>query len=379
MKLTKRIIAVLLVSLFVLPFSLLGVSAEGESWTFIDGENITRQINTAVIYRNIEESGQTRWGLNIVVDAEGVVTAMYAGGNSEGENLKIPEGGAVISASGVRLGWFDENVRVGSKLYYDGYTQKLFLCKDNGDFEPFFTENAPVEKIGDNYLLIDPTVEGTPPYTYDIAVDQDGYVIERGSDVSAPENGFVLSAATEDDRNFLIMYAPLGAKCEINEGIAKFTYSTAMLKNTAKLVFDKAKARADEANASFLDVDFEQLTSVIDAAEMKLNEDWDYKKLIDFVLKLEKDINDICSEPYYGELRAAFHTPVETDSYSIYETVKKAKDSGLNTLILRVSNGYNTIVPMPEESKFAQNPIFNGLDVIETYGTRKIQTCKRRM
>ena len=108
MKSIKRIIAVLLVSLFVLPFSLFSVSAAEGDWTFIDGENITRQINTAVIYRGIESSGQTRWGLNLVIDADGVVTAMYAGGNSEGENLKIPEGGAVISASGVRLGWFDE-------------------------------------------------------------------------------------------------------------------------------------------------------------------------------------------------------------------------------------------------------------------------------
>lgn len=367
MKNTKRIIAVLLTLLFVLPFSLFNVSAADESWTFIDGENITRQINTAVIYRNIEESGQTRWGLNIAVDKDGVVTAIYAGGNSESENLKIPEGGAVISASGVRLGWFDENVKIGSKLYYDGYTQKLFLCKQNGDFEPFFTQNAPVEKTDDGYRLIDPTVEGTPPYTYDIAVDKDGYIIERGSNVSAPEDGFILSAATEEDRNFLIMYAPLGARCVIEDNIAQFTYSTAMLKKTAQLVFDKAKAKADNANESFLDVDFEKLTTVIDTAERRLNEDFDYKSLIEFVLQLEKDIDSVCSEPYYGELRAAFHTPDETDSYSIYTTVKKAKDMGLNTLILRVSNGYNTIVPMPEDSKFSQNPIFKGMDVIDTY------------
>ncbi len=367
MKFTKRILAVILVMLFVLPFSLFNVSAANEKWTFIDGENITRQINTAVIYKGLESSGQTRWGLNIAIDKDGTVTALYAGGNSEGENLKIPEGGAVISASGIRLGWFDENVRIGSKLYYDGYTQRLFLCDANGNFDPYFTENATVSGNGSSYLLTHPEVEGTPPYTYDIAVDKDGTVISRGSGLEAPENGFILSAATEDDRNFLIMYAPLGAKCFLENGIAKFTYSTGLLRTTARLVFEEAKAKADYATESFLDVDFEKLTSVIDAAERKLNEEWDYRKLIDYILQLEKDIDEICTEPYYGELRAAFHTPMETDSYAIYTTVKSAKDAGLNTLILRVSNGYNTIVPMPEGSKFSQNPIFKGLDVIDTY------------
>ncbi len=364
----KRILCVLTALLLLLPLICINsFAADSSKWTFIDGENITRQVNTAVIYRGIPNSGQTRWGMNLLLDESGTVTALYAGGNAEGENLQIPEGGSAISVSGIRLGWFEANVKVGSKLYYDGYTQRLFILDRNGNFDPYFSEKTTVSEVNGNYMLIDPTVDGTPPYTYDIAVDKNGTVIARGVGIEKPEGGFILSAATEDDRDYLIMYAPLGGKCSVTNGIATFTYGEMMLKNTIELVFGEAKAKAEEASTSFRDIDFDRLTSVIDTAEMRLNEQWDYKKAIEFIVNLERDIENVCAETHYGELRAAFHTPTEIESYDIYTTVKSAKDAGLNTLILRVSNGFNTIVPMEDGAQFSQNPIFKGLDVIEAY------------
>ena len=86
MKLFKRTVASVLALLFV--FSLSAVmpkAADAEKWTFIDGINITRSVNTAIIYRGINSTGQNQWGHNVVVDAEGTVTDIIQGSSP---NLK---------------------------------------------------------------------------------------------------------------------------------------------------------------------------------------------------------------------------------------------------------------------------------------------------
>ncbi len=366
--------AAVIVLMMLLPIvNISSFAADSSTWTFIDGENITRRVNMAVIYRDLPSSGQDQWGINIALDASGTVTEIYKASDKKGIDLKIPEGGAVISASGVRLSWFEDNVEVGSKLYYDGYTQKLFICDDKGKFDPFFTENATVSGSGNSFIIANPANEGTPPYTYDIAVDKDGVIVARGGGTEIPDGGFILSAATEDDRNFLIMYAPLGAKCVIKDGIATFTYSTAMLKKTVNLVFESVKAQADAAKAECRDIDNSALDQFLEDNKDGVSGTLDYISVIEYVVSIEKTLSVLCSETRIGELRGAFHTPVETDSYEVFETVTKAKSAGLNTIILRISNGYNTIVPLPDDNKFKQNPMFGGQDILRSY----INACEQ--
>ena len=49
------------------------------------------------------------------------------------------------------------------------------------------------------------------------------------------------------------------------------------------------------------------------------------------------------------------------------ETVASAKKAGLNSLVLRVSNGYGTFIPLPDGYKFKQDDYFGGFDVLQSY------------
>lgn len=372
MKITKRVLALALTAFLITCTLTVYPLAEGENkYTFIDGENITRATDTAVIYKGVASTGQTQWGHNVVVDASGTVTDIVEGGLPEGENLAVPENGAVISAAGTRVQWFKDNIKVGTKLYYDSYTQKLFICDNSGNFDPYFVKTVNVTGDG-NYIISNLLADDSPLYTYDVAVDESGVVTARGSGVTAPEGGFTVSAATNGDRATLVMYAPLGAKCVVADGVATFTYDKTMLKRTAEAEIALSDSLAASAAAGFYFTDINAINQAIADAKTASSGNIDYKTLIDLIEVLEINVNRVSSDTESTELRGAFHTPAETDINAVRATVKAAKNAGLNTLYLRVSNGYGTFIPMPEGSKFKQDSVFGGFDVLKAY----IDVCK---
>ncbi|MBQ4316749.1 MAG: family 10 glycosylhydrolase [Clostridia bacterium] len=363
---TKRIISLCLVALMLLTVLPLIASADGEDgWIYIDGTNITRVADTAVIYKGIASTGQTQWGHDVVVDSEGVVTNIIEGGLSEGENLKIPENHFVVSAAGNKVQWFKTNVKKGAKLFFDSYTNRLFVLDNKDKFDPYFSVEKEVtgEK---NFIIKNSEVSGTPAYTYDVAVDKDGVITSRGSNAVANENGFTISAATKADKEFLMIYAILGAKCEVKDGIATFSYDKTMLQTTLDFEIKRSENILKTAKESFYDFDIEKAEKALkDVKESK--EKLDYQVLVSLLSKLESDVNTVCSDVDSNEVRAAFHTPNETDKNAVRETVKKAKENGLNTLFLRVSNGYGTFIPLPEDNKFKQDASFGGFDLLKAY------------
>lgn len=366
---TKRFLSVLTALLMLIPLFCIAPSAEeNANWIFINGENITRRADTVIIYKGIASTGQSQWGHDVIVDAENTVIDIIEGGLSEGENLKIPENCYVISAAGTKVQWFKSNVKVGSKLFYDSYTSRLFVCGKDDKIIPYFTMEKEVSGE-DNYILLNPEVSGTPAYTYDIAVNAEGVVTARGSDVKAEEGGFIISAATEADRQFLIMYAPLGASCTVVEGVATFTYDEDMLSRTAELETAISEKLFEAASGAFYSFDIEAAGNALNEAKETDTDRLDYRTLISLLNKLENEVNRVCIDKDANELRAAFHTPKETDITAVRETVKTAKANGLNTLFLRVSNGYGTFIPLPEDNKFRQDSSFGGFDVLKAYIT----------
>ena len=346
-------------------------ATEEDAWAFINGENITRRADTAVMYRNVGSTGQTKWGHNVVIDGEWVVTDIIESGLTEGENLVIPEGYTVISAAGNKVQWFKNNVKKGSKLFYDSYTQRLFVCDNKGEFDPYFSVEKDITGETD-YIIKNPDVSGTPAYTYDISIDSEGTVTARGSNLTAAEEGFIISAATVSDKEFLATYAPLGAKCTVEDGVATFTYDKTMLKTTAELELSRSETVFDNAKKLGYHVDIASAETAISEVKTVLNEKLDYKTLITILDKLENKVNRVCIDNDTNELRAAFHTPDETDMNAVRKTVQSAKANGLNTLFLRVSNGYGTFIPLPEDNKFKQDEKFNGFDLLKAY----IEVCE---
>lgn len=367
-----KAVSVLIAVLTVMPMLLLAAGAttdaglpEAEKLLFIDGENVTREVNTAIVYRGVASTGQSQWGHDIVVDADGTVTDIIEGGLSEGEDLAVPEGGMVISAAGAKVQWMRDNIAVGTKLFYDGYTRKLFVCDASGMFDPYFTKTAAVSGTG-NYLITNPAADGAPYYTYSIAVDASGMIVARGSGAAAPEGGFLISAATEDDMQFLLMYAPVGAGCTVADGVATFTYNATMLKRTAETALLSAEAKIYSAKMEFADIDFTVLDAAVAEISAATAEVIDYKALSDIMMRIEA-VTAACCDREQSELRGAFHTPDERDINEVRATVNTAKSAGLNTIILRATNGYGTFIPLPSGNKFSQDPHFGGFDVLKAY------------
>lgn len=342
------------------------LAEENEKWIFIDGENVTRGINTAIAYYGVDSTEQTLWGHDIVIDADGFVTNIIEGGLSEGEDLAVPDGGLVISATGVKVQWFKDNVTAGARLFYDRYNQKLFLCNANGSFDPYFTKEIKVEGDG-NYRISNPVVTGAVTYTLDIAVDANGTVIYRGGNAIAPEGGFCISAATEDDAALLMSYAPVGASCTVVDGVATFTYNQTMLKRTAETLLLNAQTAIYNAKMAYDDIDFDMLDN--NAAELgdAIADANGYADIIDVVERISTEITDKCYSQMPSELRGVFHTPRERDINEVRSTVQRIKSNGLNTVFLRTTNGYRTIVPLPSSDKFEQDPHFAGFDVLKAF------------
>ncbi|MBR5779190.1 MAG: family 10 glycosylhydrolase [Clostridia bacterium] len=348
------------------------LAADEENWVYIDGENVTRGINTAIIYYGVESTEQTLWGHDIVVDADGFVTNIIEGGLAEGEDLAVPENGFVISSTGVRVQWFKDNVTAGTRLFYDRYNRKLFICNANGNFDPYFTKEVKVEGVG-NYLISNPVVTGAVTYTLDIAVDANGIVIYRGSNATAPEGGFIISAATENDAATLMCYAPVGASCTVVEGVATFTYNHTMLRRTAETLLINAQTDIYNAKIAYEDMDFDALDEAYAALSEELEDTNGYAQIIDIAERISSEITDKCHSALPSELRGVFHSPREKDINQVRETVKSVKENGLNTIFLRTSNGYRTIIPLPENDKFSQDPHFGGFDVLKAF----IDVCEQ--
>ncbi len=342
-----------------------GMAEEAHPWLFIDGENISRGVNMAVIYRDVDSTGQDIWGCNVVIDAEGRVTEIIKAGENGSENTPVPEGGAVVAASGTKVAWIERYVRVGTSVYYDGYTQRLFVVDDNVGFDPFDVETVFDVTGGDGaYIITNPDEGGNQQYTYNVAVNAEGVVVSRGADASLPEGGFILSAITRTDMASLVMYAPVGAECTVSDGKATLKYDAQMLSRTVTVALDNTKAALESAKTNHLDVNYSDIEAII--AECEAQTPDSYEKTIEVLLKLEK-ASELCIDTEISELRAAFHTPTETSETLVRATVLNAKAAGLNTLVLRVTNGYGTFINLPEDFRFAQDAKFGGLDLLKIY------------
>ncbi len=353
----------------LLPLFCLMPSAEGEEkFTFIDGENVVRQTNTAVLYQGSESVTLNSRGHDIIVGADGGVTKIYEGTIGADREIEIPEGGCVVSASGSAVSWLKANVKVGSKVRYDRYTQRLFLCNELGEADPYFSKQIAVNGENGSYTVANES-ESVSRYSYDVAVDANGVIVARGSGISAGDGGFIVSATTEADRNTLIMYAIVGGTCVVLDGIATFSYDNTMLLKTMEIAVADAKAEIEKAKSAFADIDISKADGIIQHAESILvnSTETDYFAVSAFAERLEKEIDDVCSEDEISELRAAFHTPYEVNADEVRQTVLKAKYSGLNTIILRTTNSVGTCVSLPDSFPFEQDEAFESFDVLKSF------------
>ena len=373
-RLLKRISAALLALAAAAPLAASGAGAEeNANWLYIDGVNITRTVNTAIIYRGIPSTGQSQWGANAAADADGKIIAVYEGGDAAGADLAVPEGGAVISVSGSKTQWLRDNLQTGRFVYYDGVTRRLFSARTAKEIDPYFEAAAEVIGEKDEFRVVEPEGGGDPLVSYSVALNKKGEVIARGTGAEKPEDGSIITAHGEHGMRFLVTSAPLGAQCSVKDGTATFKYTEKMLSRTLELAIEEAEERFAEAEAAFSDADRAAARELIDAAKATAGGKPDYRAVFDTVYGLEDKLPALLADRRIYELRAAIHTPAETNAAEVAAVVSSAVNAGLNRLILRMTNGYGTFLKMPEGSRFAQDEKFGGFDVLASY----IESCRR--
>ncbi len=371
MKLFRNFTALALTLVLLLPCFCFGTFAADGDWLFIDGENINREVDSAIVYCGVETTNQNKWGYNLVLDSENKVTAIIEGGNNEGENLGVPEGGMVISASGVKKDWLEEKIKIGDALYYDGVTQRLFILDQNGKFDPYFNKEFTVVGQTNGYSLADGTESGKINYNYKIIIDAEGNVI--GTDKEIPEGGFAVYAYNKADRNNLIAYALVGAHCTVGDGFLTFVYDETMLKKSLEIAIADAGAYLEKAKGEFEYINYDAVAEIIAEATALTETDLDYRTTADMIYRLNNEMVSLKSEKVGREFRGAFHTPNEKNAYDVRSTVISAKAAGLNSIILRISNGYGTYIPLPKDNKFAESSTYKDFDLLQTY----IDVCKK--
>lgn len=372
MKIYTKIIALLTAILTVFPLLCFNVFSEGErNYTVVDGENVYRQNDSAVIYSGTDTITLNSRGYDVVLDSDGIVTEIFKGSLGSDRVITIPEGGCVVSAVGSANVWLKENAKVGAKFAYDRYTQKLFLCNTDGSFDPYFSESVAVTGENGDYTL---SSEVSSKYKYSVTVNAEGVIISRGKDITVPEGGITISAVTDEDRKTLIAYAIVGGKCTVENGFATFSYDKTMHKRSITLALADANSEFEKAKSEYRDFDIDEAQNIITFSEQTAATDdfTTYLSATSFIYACETEIRNACSENTPLELRGAFHTPDETNAAEVKKTVALAKNAGLNSIILRVTNGYGTFIPLPDRFIFGQDSYFGGFDVLQSY----IDVCK---
>ena len=225
-------------------FNLIPLAAETPA-CLINGENVHCEGDMAVIY-NVGNAKKNQWSYDVILNSDYSVTEIIENGDIfEGE---YPEGSIVISATGSKVDWFKDYVSVGDTLYYDGYTKRLFVCDKKGEFNPYFSKEFDIEEFqGKGYSIIEEdNADVRTDYTFGVSIN-DGTVLERGGSITLydGEKATAVFATTEKSRNELIAYAPLGAHCDIDDGIASFSFDKSCLDDGIKLAIDQANAIID--------------------------------------------------------------------------------------------------------------------------------------
>ncbi|MGI6717185.1 MAG: glycoside hydrolase family 10 protein [Eubacteriales bacterium] len=375
------------VSLFLAVVSIVPVAAfaddggqNNQREFFIDAINATRWDNTSVIYTGIPTTGQNQYGHNVVVDKNGKVTDIIPGGDIKGKDLAVPEGGMVVSATGQKATWLNDNIKLGDYISYDPISSRI-LVSSNGEFAYGFSVTHTVTgfnqpRYSNTFIIYNkPGTTQTNGYGYEAVVDKNGIVIQAGgNNNTVPEGGFVVSAIEQADRSFLKMYGILGARITISADKKSITidYDTPNFKTTLSLMLSSVQADLDKAKEEYKLVFYNTIQEEIDRINGEINtlrptytdRNQLYNKLIDLSFKIV--------EHYPSEVRSVWHESVEKNQAEVAKVVKTLKELNINQLCLGIGNGQNALFPMPDYLPFKQKTTLRGKDILQYY----VDECK---
>jgi len=324
--------------------------------------------NNTITYYNRMHSSQTTGsftsnGNEMIVRFDKQLNSFVVDKIDAGGNNTIPKDGFIISATGrPRQYMLDEGV-----MFNDG--DKIELVNlDFLEFEETFTK--PYTAINgtrqSEYLVIYPAAinpslsSNQNVHGFEVAVDENGTVVEKGVLVNIPEGGFVLSGHGAQ-HTFLNDEIELGAKITYDTTTKLITVYNNILDQTvfsSKINQEIANEQVKTADEGMYDVnDLEKAQTVLalineyaDTLEdlnNKINSTNKIEDIIDFMN--HKDlIEPLFEEVYFStlvsrriETRGIWHRPFEFSLREIEETLDELKSMNFTDVYLETFwNGY---------------------------------------
>lgn len=361
-----KITALLLCTVLLLaavPIPLASADENG-NWIYVTGVNLTRGTDSVTVYRGVASTGQSAIGHSVVVAADGTVTDVFGTGDTAGENLAVPEGGFVVSATGSGIQWLKDNAAKGKKLFFDRITNRLFACDASGEFDPGFTAEKLLRDVNGEKYLANEEGESISLSAKCFAVNSAGEIIPGDT---APEGGYLIYADGASAVRFIETHALPGVKCTVEEGTITFAYTKSSYKRTATLAVEYAEAEYKRALEGFTVFDTAEADAFIADVKERLAAVNGYAA----ASGLAADIYEGCAKLFSGgstfELRSAIHTPTEKSESEVRATLQSAQSAGLNALAINIVNGYGSCIPYAGSGKYSVGSDAEGFDALKTF------------
>ncbi|MBO5914879.1 MAG: family 10 glycosylhydrolase [Clostridia bacterium] len=393
MKLFKKITAVILLVLMLLPAFTFASSAK-QVTVKADGMNVTRGSGFLVIYTS--EHGDTtatnEWGYEVVIENNKAVK--FNKGNST-----IPANGFVLSGhdegeGGKNMGtWIQENIKIGDYVYYTA--TGVVTVSDEPIQETVFYElsqkilGVNVVRQTDSIVIYNKrgTHTGTNDWGYEVVCTNGVVVALGGNNNQVPHSpdSFVVSghgaAVTWLQNN-----VKLGMSVSYDEAkkTVTFSYDEGAAIAGMELCLGNLWTAYNEALERFDNFDYVAAKAAIDKIDADANAAKKaYKETKDKVLLSERskarepaasDAMLLISESKTVEYRGVWIRPTDTSAAQVEETVQKLYEQGINLICVETLYDCTMIMPMPKDSLFETNPKFRKFDLLQSY----IDSCHQR-
>ena len=368
----------------------------------IDDVNSQRNANCIVLYdSSYGKSTKTNgWGMELTV-VDGAVCDIADIKNDGGvvdNNSPIPSNGVVISihSGNSFYNQLHENVKLGDKVTVVTDNMKLYSAGKNtyDAFNPMSIEDNPLAwdkkndkpydgfRGPDQIIIYDSSYgdyTGTNPYGYEVAVQEDGKIMNvGGNNLQIPDGGFVISGHGIR-ANWLQSYARLGSRVILNKEKheVRIIFTPDSYVDTADLAIEAAQDCLNLAKIQYIDIDYDEIQNKIDLTKPQMQKvhellsQGEYRELIQTVNDIQNEANIayyMTFESPKVENRAVWHRPRETSIDEVKQRLDMLQDININTVYLETYwNGYS-IYPTNNEI-MEHNPIYNGFDVLQAYIT----------
>ncbi len=383
---------------FAFSFSyVLAADPEGEGKTAI--ANITvvdgvRGDGYLVVYtpRFGNTTATNTHGAEAVVGSDNRVT--YVGTNN---NNTIPDGGFVVSGHDSATGnkmrkWITDNIEVGDYVYFNASAMVVVVSGkalegDGKYYEVSSVLNSINKGRGADAMVVYTSdygeKTGTNTYGYEVTV-RGGFVYSvGGNNNEIPKDGFVVSGHGKSAA-FLKSYAVAGMKvsysADDNNKTITFSYNEESAINKIKASLDASEVFMESQKSLLAYLNYGEIEDKIAAARIDLEEaagETDETKKVRAIEILEEEaavIHGLLYESRPVEYRNVWVCPTQKTKEEVALYVESLFETGINSVSLEVIFSSTTVMPMPEDSLFEQDPAFGGFDVLESF----IDECHKR-